>query len=227
MRILTLSDIHGDFYALTRQPLPYVDLVLIAGDLTNFGLRPPAIYRDEINRELGQARDWMSRLHEHCCWIMWVQGNHDIDLPDNYFAPFAHNIRDRSMVLSHDGMRFSVRGVSSTCTFNKPELVDHLAHMTSNRNEDAHAFNFRYHDIVVSHSPPFNCLDTTIQGVHLGSPALKAHIYEYQPKLVVCGHVHASAGTRTLERTLIVNSARRWHTVTFEKPKRGGVMRVY
>ena len=214
MRILTISDIHGQFDTFNLENLPEADLVLVAGDLTNFGLRPPVNFQLRAEYELEMARDWFERLHQHCPQILWVQGNHDIDLPDEFLEPFAQNIRDQSIALKHAGHSISVRGVSLTCAFDKPFLAQQWAFTTINPLADSSAFDFGYHDIVLSHGPPLDCLDRTNTGQHIGSPALQAHVLEHQPKLVVCGHVHEAAGVRSLGQSMIVNSARRWHTLT-------------
>jgi uncharacterized protein len=214
MRILTISDIHGQYEEFNLEKLPEADVILVAGDLTNFGMRPPFSYRLQAERELEMARDWFERLHAHCPRILWVQGNHDIDMPDDFLEPFAQNIRDQSIVLEFDDQSISVRGVSLTCAFDKPHLAQQWAFTTINPLADSSAFDFGYHDIIVSHGPPLNCLDRTKFGQHIGSPALQKHVLEFQPKLVVCGHVHEAAGVQALGQSIVVNSARRWHCLT-------------
>jgi uncharacterized protein len=214
MRILTISDIHGQYDAFRLENLPEVDVILMAGDLTNFGLRPPPTYQLHAERELEQARTWFEQLHQHCPRILWVQGNHDIDLPNDLLEPFAQNIRDQSVTIEDNGDSISVRGVSLTCAFDKPFLAQQWAFTTINPLADSSAFDFGYHDIIVSHSPPLDCLDRTNSGQHIGSPALQKHVLEHQPKLVVCGHVHEAAGVQALGQSMVVNSARRWQTLT-------------
>jgi uncharacterized protein len=102
-----------------------------------------------------------------------------------------------------------------TCAFDKPHLAQQWAFTTINPLADSSAFDFGYHDIIVSHSPPLNCLDRTKFGQHIGSPALQKHVLELQPKLVVCGHVHEAAGVQTLGQSMVINSARRWHKLKF------------
>jgi uncharacterized protein len=214
MRILTISDIHGQYDAFSLENLPEADVILIAGDLTNYGMRPPISHQLLAEHELEMARDWFEQLHAHCPRILWVQGNHDIDMPDDFLEPFAKNIRDQSITLKHDGTNISVRGVSLTCAFDKPHLAQQWAFTTTNPLADSSAFDFRYHDIILSHGPPLNCLDKTKFGQHIGSPALQRHVLEHQPKLVICGHVHEAAGVQALGQSMIVNTARRWHTLS-------------
>ena len=62
MRILTISDIHGQYDTFNLEQLPEVDVVLVAGDLTNFGLCPPLTYQLQAEREREQARAWFEMI---------------------------------------------------------------------------------------------------------------------------------------------------------------------
>ena len=48
--------------------------------------------------------------------------------------------------------------------------------------------------VLVSHSPPAGVLDTSSDGRSLGSQAVRESILNKKPNLVVCGHIHGSAG---------------------------------
>ncbi len=52
--------------------------------------------------------------------------------------------------------------------------------------------------VLVSHSPPKNVLDRSSRGQHLGSVAVAEAITRCKPRLVVCGHIHDSAGRHEL-----------------------------
>ncbi|MGB8648602.1 MAG: metallophosphoesterase [Anaerolineae bacterium] len=52
--------------------------------------------------------------------------------------------------------------------------------------------------ILVSHSPPYGAVDVSSQGKHLGSTAIRDAVIRTQPRLVVCGHIHASGGQREM-----------------------------
>jgi Icc-related predicted phosphoesterase len=61
--------------------------------------------------------------------------------------------------------------------------------------------------VLVSHSPPKGTLDVSADGRSLGSDAVRTAIMQKQPRLVVCGHIHACAGqTDTLAGVPIVNA---------------------
>ena len=59
--------------------------------------------------------------------------------------------------------------------------------------------------VLVSHSPPAGVLDVSSDGRRLGSQAVRDNILLKKPNLVVCGHIHGSAGQigRVGETTVI------------------------
>jgi uncharacterized protein len=61
--------------------------------------------------------------------------------------------------------------------------------------------------VLVSHSPPKGAVDVSSRGQSLGSQAVRDAILKVRPSLVVCGHIHASAGQRaTVGTTPVVNA---------------------
>ncbi|HWE37437.1 MAG TPA: metallophosphoesterase family protein [Isosphaeraceae bacterium] len=61
--------------------------------------------------------------------------------------------------------------------------------------------------VLVSHSPPKGAVDLDSRGRSHGSTAVRAAILRNHPVLVVCGHIHASAGqAATIGPTPVVNA---------------------
>jgi Icc-related predicted phosphoesterase len=61
--------------------------------------------------------------------------------------------------------------------------------------------------VLVSHSPPQGAVDESSRGQSLGSIAVRQAIERVRPVLVVCGHIHASAGKQALiGSTPVVNA---------------------
>jgi len=61
--------------------------------------------------------------------------------------------------------------------------------------------------VLVSHSPPKGSVDRASSGQSLGSTAVRDAIVRVQPRLVVCGHIHASVGQRDqIGKTPIINA---------------------
>jgi Icc-related predicted phosphoesterase len=61
--------------------------------------------------------------------------------------------------------------------------------------------------VLVSHSPPKGAVDRTSRGQSLGSAAVRRAVERLRPVLVVCGHIHGSAGRQELlGSTPVVNA---------------------
>jgi Icc-related predicted phosphoesterase len=60
--------------------------------------------------------------------------------------------------------------------------------------------------VLISHSPPKGVLDMSSDGRSLGSEAVREIIGVKKPRLVVCGHIHGSAGQiARLDQTDVIN----------------------
>ena len=63
--------------------------------------------------------------------------------------------------------------------------------------------------IILSHVPPYGCLDTSAGGERIGHRPLAAHLRarRWPETLVLCGHVHEGFGSLERGETLVVNVA--------------------
>lgn len=61
--------------------------------------------------------------------------------------------------------------------------------------------------ILIAHPPPWGCLDRVMGKFHAGCKSLERVIRNFQPALLICGHIHEDAGLVCLGKTLIVNCA--------------------
>jgi Icc-related predicted phosphoesterase len=61
--------------------------------------------------------------------------------------------------------------------------------------------------VLISHSPPMGVLDLSSDGRRLGSQAVREAILIKKPNLVVCGHIHGSAGQiDRIGETTVINA---------------------
>jgi uncharacterized protein len=61
--------------------------------------------------------------------------------------------------------------------------------------------------VLVSHSPPKGAADVSSRGKSLGSEAVREAVLRVRPSLVVCGHIHESAGRHAMiGSTPVVNA---------------------
>ena len=59
--------------------------------------------------------------------------------------------------------------------------------------------------VLVSHAPPHGLQDKVFLGMHAGSKELREIIDKYEPRLVLCGHIHEDPGYTKINNTIVVN----------------------
>jgi Icc-related predicted phosphoesterase len=75
--------------------------------------------------------------------------------------------------------------------------------------------------VLVSHSPPKGVVDVDAAGRSLGSTAVRDAVIRLRPRLVVCGHIHASGGNRAqIGTTPIINAGPRGLIFDLKSEKR-------
>jgi len=191
MRLLGITDLHGSPAALDRilASAGPVDLILLGGDLTNFG--SPA----EAERLVRQAEATGTK-------VLAVAGNCDSAEIDRRLAELGVSLAGRGVV--HDGV--GLHGLSAM-----PPWRRDMYQLTE--DELAEVLRVGYAQIagagrhvLLSHPPPHGGrLDCTSAGKHVGSTALRDFIDETQPELVLCGHIHEARGVEKLGCTTAVN----------------------
>jgi Icc-related predicted phosphoesterase len=210
MKILALSDIHGrtnDFGDILN-PSPSqthkasdIDMVIVAGDLTNLGIHRP--------KEMSDVSTLLRALTERFGSVYYILGNHDIGVPRKYYD---RRDKGKQCFSVENGLwhhrEWGITGINFSPCFDIPEMKTQWCCMTDDPEIDKAAFkNLPLARIVVSHCPPYQILDKVSEGTHIGSPGLRAYIEDFQPSLVVCGHVHEDWGHEKLGHTTIVNTA--------------------
>jgi len=167
------------------------DLIIITGDITNFG------FRNDAEKVVGKLMAINSNL-------LGVAGN--LDQPDvaRYLEDIGLSLHGRGNI--YNSLGIVGLGGSNFTPFNTPnefseqELSGFLATGLS-QVEDAK------HHILVSHVPPFRThTDKLLNGKHVGSTAVRTYIEEKQPLLCLSGHIHESGGQDSIGRTLVINS---------------------
>ncbi len=187
MRVLAIADPHGNYSSIKTllEIAGKIDMVMIAGDITNFG-------PDEKANELIDMFDQT---------VMAVPGNCDhttiLELLDRSRAINLHN-----NVTSIDGISFAGMGGSNPTPFCTPfeieeeELDEEISRLLI-RAEDT-----GYPIVLLTHAPPHSFLDN-VGDNHVGCHAFASHMDKV--KLIICGHIHEARGIINNCGTLIVN----------------------
>jgi len=185
MKILALSDLHGDFSKVQAliEHAGEIDAVLISGDITNFG-------PDEKALELIDMFDVP---------VLAIPGNCDqtsiLEVLDSSSAINLHK-----NCYSLGDASFMGLGGSNSTPFNTPfELTDEDMEEAI---DDMLSSCSGIRNILLSHAPPFGYVDELSVG-HVGSHAIARFMNRFD--LIVCGHIHEARGTAMNGDTTIVN----------------------
>ena len=187
MNILVTADTHGSELGMTtvlgRVTSLAPDLLIIAGDITQFG------------QPQGYVKTLLSAIHTRA---LVVPGNCDpigiIREIEQTGATCLHNKK-----ISLDGYTFVGYGGSPPTPFGTPFEIpeDEIANSLRALMEKG--------VILVTHAPPKWYVDQTAHGLHAGSEAIAAIVEDFQPRLVLCGHVHEARRYETDNGTTFVN----------------------
>ena len=191
MRLLCITDMHDNGAALRRilAEARAADIILLGGDITNFG--SPA----DAQRLLREAQAGGTP-------VLAVGGNCDSAQIDRRLEELGVLLHGRGVIQQGVG----IQGLSGIPPW-RPKMYQFT------EEELAQALQAGYaqlagaeHHAILAHVPPHGGqLDRTYFFQHVGSRALRQFIDRTQPELVICGHVHEARGIEQLGRTTVVN----------------------
>ncbi|MCD6509087.1 MAG: metallophosphoesterase [Thermoprotei archaeon] len=196
--ILALSDIHGNLYNVRRlaSRRETADLILISGDITDFG-------------SLDEAKAVLTILSEITESILYVPGN--CDPPQllekgvpGYEAGWLHG-----RVIRYDNLLIGGLGGGGLSPFGTPielteeEFEEYAVRISNSWREMKQEKDIR---ILLSHMPPLRTkLSLTYSGDDIGSSSIRNLIEENLVELCLCGHLHERRGIDTMGRCLLIN----------------------
>lgn len=192
MDLICISDLHGRIDVLDRisGAAGEADILVVAGDITNFGKREA-------------AEEMVGRLLSINPNLLAVPGNCDTPEVNDVLEEHGIGIHGKGTV--KHGAAFFGLGGSGVTPFGTPQeyregkLGELL--MRGYEHVEKHAPK-----VLVSHSPPLGTrADLTGSGLHVGSSAVRSFIEAHPVDLVVCGHIHEARGKDSLGDTWIVN----------------------
>ena len=195
MIVIGFSDIHGQTAAVDRlgNILQKADVVVLAGDITNFG-----------NHR--HARRVVESVRRHAGCVLGVPGNCDYPGVAACLDQEGINLHAKSRVIG--GIGFAGLGGSLFTPFHTPnehsetDVRRFLSGAAAGLPE-----NLPF--MLVSHQPPINTkCDRIRSGKHVGSRVLREFIEMRQPMVCITGHIHESVATDRIGKTTIINPGR-------------------
>lgn len=192
MKIAYVVDIHEQFDAVNRamKQVGAVDALILGGDITHRGT--PERLQAGIER-------WRP-LAPH---LLAVAGNMDSAALDAHLASLGVSLDSRGAVIGEVGF-FGVSAAPKSPLRLPYELTEEeiAARIEAGFAQVKHCAV----KVFCPHAPPRDtACDRIHSGLHVGSTAVRAFIEREQPDLVLCGHIHESAGEDRIGRTRIAN----------------------
>jgi len=183
-RVLLLADLHGQYGKLEAFLALEPELVIIAGDITQFG-------------PCEDAADLLERIDVPC---FAIPGNCDP-------RELAVALEESDAVALHGSTisigRITLTGIggSNRTPFGTPfELTEEeIAALLASATE---RMERNVHNILVCHAPPHGTLDLA-GGNRVGSTALRKEMKQFD--LVCCAHIHEAKGVEEVDGVVVVN----------------------
>lgn len=180
MKIYATADLHGAQHRV-NQAVEVIDefrpdLIVVAGDITQFG--PGDVATHFLDQFAGD--------------VFTVPGN--IDTADVWEGiKKSHAVNLHKQRTAFKGLSFvGINGVDDVETeqFIQSAIEKQILESV---------------DVLVTHVPPYGFQDTVFLGKHAGSKILRELVDDAQPRLVLSGHIHERPGFTKHQSTVIVN----------------------
>jgi uncharacterized protein len=193
MKIVSFGDVHMATRNLDRMGavMRDTDLVILSGDLTNFG--GPE-----------DARKVIDDVRRVCPQVLAVPGNLDQREVFPWLEAEQIALHGTGMIVGGVGI-FGCGGSNLTpfgtpSEFSEAELYDALS-------RGYHAVHEHRPLLMICHTPPAETkCDRLRGGKAVGSPAVRRFIEEVKPDVSISGHIHESAGVDKIGPTTILNA---------------------
>lgn len=190
MRFIAVGDIHMDWANLARIPeIDTADLLLVTGDLTNFGTAT-------------DAATVLAAIRQYNPNLLALAGN--LDQPEVNDLLADHGISLHGIGRRYGEIALCGVGGSNPTPFHTPnEFAEpELAALLTQGHGPVQGNTL----LLVTHAPPRQTLtDRLPNGVHVGSSAVRDFIEAHQPAIAICGHIHEARAVDRLGRTTIIN----------------------
>ena len=193
MKIISFGDVHMATRNLDRmgEVMRDTELVIVSGDLTNFG-------------GVEDARKVITDVRSACSSVLAVPGN----LDRREVIPF---LEEEGIALHGKGRAINGIGIfgcggSNITPFGTPiELSEDEIYTTLRAGYET--VREVRPLLMICHPPPYNTkCDRIMSGKPVGSTAARQFIEEVKPEVCISGHIHESAGVDQIGPTKVLNA---------------------
>lgn len=137
--------------------------------------------------------------------LIVLPGNYDMDL--QFTALYLFDLHKKCRTIN--GIKFCGYGGAPIATSGIPEMVSVVFYEYNVdgkiHSEPQEFFKSTNPDIVLLHNPAYGTLDKLSSFGRVGSHGIRKYIDDYQPALVLSGHVHSDYGLMRIDKTICIN----------------------
>ena len=193
MKIISFGDVHMATRNLERmgEVMRDTELVIVSGDLTNFG-------------GIDDARKVITDVRRACASVLALPGNLDKREVISFLEAEGVALHGKGLVI--DGIGIFGCGGSNITPFGTPmELSEDEIYATLRAGYET--VREVRPLLMICHTPPYDTkCDRIMSGRSVGSTAARRFIEEVKPEVCISGHIHESAGVDEIGPTKILNA---------------------
>lgn len=193
IKIVCISDTHG---LHDQVELPKGDILIHAGDCTNFG----------TTAQVSQFIHWFSEQDfKH---KIFIAGNHDFFFEEQSEVLIHDLLSDYPDVIYLEDSEVTVEGLKIWGSPYTPTFFD-WAFMRDRGEEIQQHWDLipKDTDILITHGPPYRILDTAPGHKSVGCEELLIAVKKVNPMYHIFGHIHGDYGVEQQIDTTFVNAS--------------------
>ena len=185
-----VSDTHFQHHKLK---LPRADAIIHAGDITETG-------REE---EVLDFLDWFTSLQfQH---KIFIAGNHDFYLEKISHTPTEQQLIPQGIHYLNDS-GITIDGINIWGSPVQPQYFNWAFNRRRGTEIQKHWDLIPSDtDILITHGPPFEILDSNVEGENVGCKNLLATVKQISPSFHVFGHIHEAYGRKSSDGIEFLN----------------------
>lgn len=194
MKILAISDIHGDTKLVKKvakiADKEKVDLVIIAGDITDFNKK-----QNNLIKPFSKNRK-----------VLLIHGNHETENTINKFSEFYKNVLNLHKK-HHKENNIGFFGSGTTDWGYYQGYFQDAENIFSELEIGHKKIKKLKKKVMITHSPPAGSI---IEEMGFpGSTGVRDAIEKFKPDFLICGHIHEGGGlVEKIGKTTVINVAR-------------------
>jgi len=212
MKILALGDPHSklprNLDAIIKKN--EIDVIVCVGDI---GFVPKKPWLQEAWDKAGNVDEkyekYVDKIASYNLPVLTLRGDTYIEggkkIADRFLRKHKNVINKFTGKYNLNGQNFVFFDIS----FESETMIRFFVNkMRRNENRELKLNKMLSEDknsIIISHNPPYGVVDKISIGKHVGSKILQRAIKKYQPKMVLCGHIHEAEGEGKIGKTKIYN----------------------